>query len=327
MTKQPKTYSESPNQMERALFQIAKRAWLREQIEEWDAPDPPPEPASGEAWYADPPEVPRHLVGVSAPSDIGTSVKIDPSAAELSKAFSPRPYLIVSNTLLLDLGIAWVCPLVSDLRVRPGAAKPDWAVELPELSKRNKRSHCLCAKIHSIVTAPCEDPAERALLKPLRPITTGSELNVRRAILRYIEGNAAPERDALPPGSIVSKDGVDLVVIASCDLSVCFRNGGVISTLVPLESTEPLLMRSGHPYPSFVPVIGATGHARSEFLDLAAVRTIEQRSLMRLRNGRRPELVDAARSAFKRLLLGNDVADSSEGEEVAGGAPPKQEST
>ncbi len=314
--------------MERALFQILKRTWLREQIEEWGIPDPPPEPAAGEAWYTDPPEVPRHLVGVSSPSDIGTSVKIDPSAAELSQAFSPRPYLIVSNAALLDQGIAWVCPLVSDLRIRSGAAKPDWAVELPELSKRNKKSHCLCAKIHTIETMACEDPADRALLKPMRAITSDSEHEIRDAILRYIEGAAAPKRDALPPGSMVSKDGVDFVVIASCDLSTQFRKGGVISTLVPFETTEPSLMSSGEPHPSIVPVVNTSDKGKSGFLDLAAVRTVQQKLLnrSRLHPGRRADLVDAARIAFKRLLLGDDVSDSLGGQGAPVGALPTKES-
>lgn len=92
----------SSQQMARALFDWVKRSWYAEQQRRWPRTEPPPDPQPGEAWFGDPLPLPVQIRDVSPPDHSGTSVKFDPNERDIAKAFSPRPFLIVSNEDVLD---------------------------------------------------------------------------------------------------------------------------------------------------------------------------------------------------------------------------------
>jgi len=295
--------------MARALFHIAKRAWYEDQQRRWPRSEPPSDPLPGEAWFADPLALQIQLKGVSSPHHEGTSVKIDPDETDLSKAFRPRPFLIVSNEYVLDQKRAWVCPLSTAAETSASGPLPAWVVPLPE-----HKTFCLASKLHTIETEFFTDFADRELLRLKGSIQDASAVKIREAILQHLEGAFAPSRDPLPPGTIIRHhDGTERIVVANCYLGNLYRGAGTLTTTcridrgveapdVPAHETLPgIVLLPAPPSPADAK---STPPAPAGFVDLIDLASENQSRLLNKRVGYEPALVGAIHTAFRDLLLG-----------------------
>lgn len=315
--------------MARALFLIAKRAWYAEQLtprrlQKRPIPDPPPAPIPGEGWIADPAELQVQLEGVTPPDHAGTSVKIDPGAVSITRSFRPRPFLVVSNELLLDQGLAWVCVCSTTVKPYRGGRVPEWVVPIPELE-----TNCLCLKLHTVRTSLPSDPGLRELLRPMEPrpkgvISTRSAARIRETILRLIDGDFAPSgADDVPPGTVVRGHENEHLVIASCDISMLYRGATALATTVLLEREPIPVGPDGRAEPGVVPVVfspdpqndstdptsgrrsGSNPDAQSQgFADLASLRSKYQPVIINDKLGAAAFEHAELRSAVEDLLLG-----------------------
>lgn len=302
-----------------ALFHIAKREWYADQQKRWPRKEPPDPPVPGQGWYADPSTLPIQIIGLSPPDHAGTSVKIDRNSTDVAKAFSPRPFLVVSNEYLLAQKRAWVCPLSSSATETARRSPPDWMIDLPEFN-----SCGLVTKLHSIDTEFFPDVARRDLLRAMKaPNVLGEAraVQVRATIERYLNGEFAPERDALPPGSIVGyPDGSERMVLANCDLGDVYKGGDTLTTTCRLVRKPPPTVTGHEHLPSIVPLPGPLSPATETkpasrgpspgYLDLAHVGTEVQSRLLRNRVGQDLSLLAPMRSAFQQLLLGESEVGS-----------------
>ncbi len=295
--------------MARALFDVLKRSWFEDQLKRYGRREPTTGPVPGEAWYADPSTLRIQIQGSSRPRDEGTSVKVDPSETDLSKAFRPRPFLIVSNENVLNQGWAWVCPLSSNVDAIRSEALPGWAVPLPEL-----KTFGLVSKLHSIDIELYRDTAARDLLFPMNRLSETSIKNVRAAIERHLDGVFAPINDPLPPGTIVRyANGVERMVIANCDLGSLYRNAGTLSTTCFIERAENV---SEHdrlrsipdfvPFPPPRPVEEGASEVTEPvgFVDLVDMQSELQSRLESKRVRTDLTALAGIRAAFRKLLLG-----------------------
>lgn len=317
----PKPLS-SDQHMVRALFNIAKRAWYKDQRER-DAkykrvrPEPPSDPVPGQGWFADPSTLQIQLDPFAKPIHEGSSVKIDGRETEISQAFRPRPFLIACNEYLLDQKRAWVCPLSTSVR----GPFPDWVVPLPEL-----KTYALAVKLHTIDTEFFPDVAERDLLRtmenrdiPSSVISDASRQNIRSAIEQYLAGAFAPKNDPLPPGSIVRyPDGSERFVLANCYLGDFYRGAGTLTTTCHLERTAPPEVVGRDALPGIVPLPGPPAPAGKEdekplapvgYLDLGHVASEMQEHLLANRVGRNLAILPAVHKAFRDLLLGEGAQE------------------
>ncbi len=314
MKKEDERKASSPDQhMVWALFHIVKRAWHADQRERFAHPEPPGPPVPGQGWFADPATLPIQLSGISPPDDAGTSVKIDQHQTQLSEAFRPRPFLIVSNEYLLDQKRAWVCPLSSSVRPRRGEPLPEWVIPLPEL-----RTYCLASKLHTIDTEFFDDVAKRDLLHPMSPpnvLGEESARKVRGAIRKYLAGAFAPTHDLLPPGSIIRyPDGSERLVLASCDLGKLYRGGHTLTTSCRISRSNALDSLEHPSLPGVVPLPAPPSSARggasttrsAGFLDLGHVASENQSRLLRRCVGRDLSILATAHAAFHNLLMGEE---------------------
>ena len=304
MTDQNQKYSESPRELEGALFLLAKKAWLEEQVTRWGAPKTPPTPLQGQLWAADPRRLPIQHRGESPADHTGASVKLDLRERDLSHAFSPRPFLIVSNNLVLDQGFAWVC-LCSGTpeRARSGAT-PDWIVELED----ERNSYCHTHKIQTITTGFLDDVERRELLRFRRTLSTREMSRVRDALLRNLTGEFRPKHDPLPPGSVVNASSGQRLVISSCDISGVYQNGRALTATVPLERGSIPLVDGHLLHPTIVPLARPHTDERqvdnrgTGFLDLVDLRSRHRPATVSVVAEPEEETLQAARDAVAAIL-------------------------
>lgn len=292
--------------MARALFFVAKRAWYEDQQRRWPRTDPPDPPVPGEAWYADPSTLQIQISRLSPPRDEGTSVKIDPDERDISKAFRPRPFLIVSNENILNQGRAWVCPLSSSAELSSAGPMPDWVVPIPELN-----TFCLTSKLHTIDTEFFDDLARRDLLRPMSVVSVASMQRVRAMILQYLDGAFAPTEDPLPPGSIIRyANGIERMVVANCNLGTMYRGGTPLSTTCLVEHAADVSAEDrDRPVPDLIPFPApASWAARGPigYVDLVDMHSESQARLMKKRVRTDLTALAGIRAAFRELLLGED---------------------
>lgn len=310
--------------MDRALFYIAKRAWYKEQRAKdleynRSRPEPPSDPVPGQGWFADPHTLKIQLDPFKTPIHEGSSVKIDRQSVDISRAFRPRPFLIISNEVLLAQKRAWICPLSTSAY----PPVPEWVVPLPEL-----RTSALTSKIHTIDTEFFPDVAERDLLRTMENrdikssiLSEESQRKVRVAIEKYLSGAFAPKDDRLPPGSIVrSSNGIERVVLASCYLGNYYRGAGTLSTICRLIRT-PLPKTAHAATPGLVPLPGSPAISKSGevkpsapqgYLDLGRVASEMQDSLVSTSTGRQISILPEAYKALGGLLLGGLAEEKNE---------------
>jgi len=204
---------------------------------------------------------------VGKPNHAGSSVKLNLTKRELTKAFRPRPFLIVSNSRVLKQGFAWVC-LCSSV---PYSSRPDWIVPLPEFG-----TFCLTAKLHVVSVQHLDDVKRRELLTLRGTIRPKSISRVREAILRLVDGDFAPESDPAPIGSVVRGTKGERLVISRCDLSSLYKGAKALATMVALESGGLSAGKQSVP-PTIVPVSSASDQPEHDkgrepgFLDLVHV--------------------------------------------------------
>lgn len=326
MTKEDtRTALSSDQNMTRALFYIAKRAWYKDQRER-DAkrraprPEPPEDPVPGQGWFADPSTLQIQLDPFKTPIHEGSSVKIDRRETEIHQAFRPRPFLVVSDENLLLQKRAWVCPLSQSA----GASFPEWVVPLPEL-----KTFALASKLHTVDTEFFADVAKRDLLRAMENyeiansvIGDTSKQKIRAAIEKYLAGTFAPKRDALPPGSILRyPDGSERFVLANCYLGDYYRDAGTLTTTCRLKRTPPPEAAGGGYAPGIVPLPGpppppgkadAKPSAPVGYLDLGRVASeMQARVQSNPRVGQNFSVLPAVHNAFQRFLLGRGTEEAS----------------
>lgn len=314
----------SDQNMTRALFYIAKRAWYKDQRErdikrKQPRPEPPADPVPGQGWFADPSTLQIQLDPFKKPIHEGSSVKIDRRETEIHQAFRPRPFLIVSDECLQDQKRAWVCPLSQSVE----APFPDWVVPLAEL-----KTYALTSKLHAIDTEFFADVAKRDLLRTMENyeiansvISNASKQKIRAAIEKYLSGAFAPKNDQLPPGSILRySDGSERIVLANCYLGDFYNGAGTLTTTCRLRRTPPPEVAGHTDMPGIVPLPGPTPPPGKKdakppapvgYLDLGRVASeIQARVLTNQRVGQNLTILPAVHRAFRDLLLGKGTEEA-----------------